>query len=261
MNKNDLIKILFPYALDVAKAYKISLAEKDVINGNCADLHVDEVTLVTNFMNQCIKMLVNDVSKNFTVADMMKFMSTAHNIADKGLPKKCIDDFVYNIFNKDNVSTTPVKKASPITKSTFTTHTNITNDTDVTELNTKTGTPRSKCTRNVLPGYTRSRVVGNVMLYSSIEELKHNIPNVKNKDIYRIAAMIPNECEYAGVPPMYYVSANGNNSSVARKSYREYAHKNYEISCEAYKKSLGVAFGYSVSILPAYKKNNHISLF
>lgn len=91
------------------------------------------------------------------------------------------------------------------------------------------------------------------MLYCSIDELKQTIPNVRDKDIYRIAGMLPGVREFAGIPPMYYVSTNGKNFDVARKSYREFAHKHYKIFCKAYKNIVGHAFGYSVTCKPAYK--------
>ena len=91
------------------------------------------------------------------------------------------------------------------------------------------------------------------MLYRSIDELKSCIPNVRDKDIYRIAGMLPGVREFLGIPPMYYVSTNGKNYDVARKSYREFAHKHYEIFCKAYKYIVGHAFGYSVTCKPAYK--------
>ena len=92
-----------------------------------------------------------------------------------------------------------------------------------------------------------------ILEYCSIDELKQTIPNVLDKDIYRIAGMLPGEREFLGIPPMYYVSTNGKNFDVARKSYREFAHMRYEIFCKAYKNIVGHAFSYSLTCKPAYK--------
>lgn len=267
MDKNELTKVLFPYAMEVAKTFKLSEEEQKIIASDVCKFRLSEITKANEFMNTCIKMFIQDVVKNFTIEDLAKFINIAFNITKQGLTGYAVKDFMNRVVTRteDSQSTsenhicqeTPhhdhPRKNPQVRQMSFFDDINISYIVDE-----RPGTARkSSCTRVVSKPCTRRRVTGNVVLYSSIVELKCNIPTALDKDIYRIAGMLPGEREYVGVPPMYYVSANGKSFDVARKSYREFAHKHYEKSCNTYKGIVGHGFGYSITCKPAYKVINY----
>lgn len=260
MDKNELTKVLFPYAMEVAKTFKLSEEEQKIITGEVSKFRLSEITKVNEFMNTCIMMFIQDVVKNFTIEDIAKFVNTAFNVTKHELPGYAVKDFMSVVEKKagDTQSTNDnhtsqekrrPKKNSHVKQKSFFDDDNINYYT----IDERPGKARMFVNHKSSRHYTKGHITGSVMLYHSIDELKSCIPNVLDKDIYRIAGMLPGVREFAGVPPMYYVSTNGNNFDVARKSYREFAHKHYEISCKAYKNIVGHAFSYSLTCKPAYK--------
>lgn len=263
MDKNELTKVLFPYAMEVAKTFELSEEEQKIITGEVSKFRLSEITKVNEFMNTCIRMFIQDVTKNFTIEDLAKFVNTAFNVTKQGLPGYAVKDFMSVVEKKtgDTQSTNDnhisqekphhnhPKKNPQVRQMSFF------DDADISYIVDERPGTAHKFTNHRTSSAPRAKkhIVGNVKLYSSIDELKSCIPNVLDKDIYRIAGMLPGVREFAGIPPMYYVSTNGKNFDVARKSYREFAHMRYEIFCKAYKNIVGHAFGYSVTCKPAYK--------
>ena len=259
MDKNELTKVLFPYAMEVAKTFELSEEEQKIITGKVSNFRLSEIIKVNEFMNTCIMMLIQDVVKNFTIEDIAKFVNTAFNVTKHELPGYAVKDFMSVIEKnaEDTQSTNdnhisqekqrPRKNSHVKQKSLF-------DNEDINyTIDERPGKARIFVNHKSSRHYKRGSITGSVILYHSIDELKSCIPNVRDKDIYRIAGMLPGVREFAGIPPMYYVSTNGNNFDVARKSYREFAHKHDEIFCKAYKNIVGHAFGYSLTCKPAYK--------
>ena len=262
MDKNELTKVLFPYAMEVAKTFELSEEEQKIITGDVSKFRLSEITKANEFMNTCISMFIQDVAKNFTIEDLSKFVNTAFNVTKQGLPGYAVKDFMSvtekktgdmqstndNHISQEKPHHNHPKKNPHVRQMSFFDDDNINYTIDE-----RPGKARMFVNHKSSRRYTRGHITGNVMLYRSIDELKSCIPNVRDKDIYRIAGMLPGVREFAGIPPMYYVSTNGKNFDVARKSYREFAHMRYEIFCKAYKNIVGHAFGYSVTCKPAYK--------
>ena len=265
MDKNELTKVLFPYAMEVAKTFKLSEEEQKIITGEVSKFRLSEITKANEFMNTCIRMFIQDVAKNFTIEDLSKFVNTAFNVTKQGLPGYAVKDFMNLVAKKteaaQSTNDNQVSEEKPHhnhpKKNPQVRQMSFFDDTDISYIVDERPGTAHKFTNHRTSSVPRAKkhIVGNVKLYSSIDELKQNIPNALDKDIYRIAGMIPGKCEYTGVPPMYYVSVNDKNFDVARKSYREFAHKNYEPSCQAYLKLTGFTFCYSVTCKHAYKKN------
>ena len=259
MDKNELTKMLFPYAMEVAKTFELSEEEQKIITGKVSKFRLSEITTVNEFMNTCIMMFIQDVVKNFTIEDIAKFVNTAFNVTKHGLPGYAVKDFMSVVEKKtgDTQSTndnhTSQEKRRP-KKNPHVKQKSFFDDEDINyTIDEMPGKARMFVNHKSSKHYTRGRITGTVTFYHSIDELKSCIPNVLDKDIYRIAGMLPGVQEFAGIPPMYYVSTNGKNFDVARKSYREFAHKHYKFFCKAYKNIVGHAFGYSVTCKPAYK--------
>ena len=76
MDKNELTKVLFPYAMEVAKTFKLSEEEQKIITGEVSKFRLSEITKANEFMNTCIRMFIQDVAKNFTIEDLAKFVKT-----------------------------------------------------------------------------------------------------------------------------------------------------------------------------------------
>lgn len=245
MDKNELTKVLFPYAMEVAKAFKLSDEEQKIITGEVCKFRLSEIAKANEFMNTCIMRFIQDVAKNFTIEDLAQFVNTAFNVTKKTEGTQPTNDS--RVSQEKRRPGRPRKNHQVQQKSFF-------DDPDIYyTVDERPGTARMFVNHKCPKHYTRGHITGSVMLYRSIDELKSCIPNVLDKDIYRIACMIPGECEYAGVPPMYYVSANGKNFSMARKSYREFARKYYETSYKTYRNATGYSFCYSLTCKHAYK--------
>ena len=263
MDKNELIKVLFPYAMEVAKTFELSEEEQKIITGEVGKFRLSEITKVNEFMNTCISMFIQDVAKNFTIEDLSKFVNTAFNVTKQGLPGYAVKDFMNIVTKKteaaQSTNDNQVSEEKPHhnhpKKNPQVRQMSFFDDADISYIVDERPGTAHKFTNHRTSSAPRAKkhIIGNVKLYSSIDELKQTIPNALDKDIYRIAGMLPGVREFLGIPPMYYVSTNGNNFDVARKSYREFAHKHYEISCKAYKNIVGHAFSYSLTCKPAYK--------
>ena len=100
MDKNELTKMLFPYAMEVAKTFELSEEEQKVITGKVGKLRLSEITKVNEFMNTCISMFIQDVVKNFTIEDLSKFVNTAFNVTKQGLPGYAVKDFMNLVVKK-----------------------------------------------------------------------------------------------------------------------------------------------------------------
>lgn len=260
MKKNELTKVLFPYAMEVAKTVNLSEEDLKIITGDVGEFRLSDIVTATEFMNSCVNMFIQDVVKNFTIEDIAKFINTAFNVTAESLPDYAVMDFMSRVAAKkgkaaqstnDNHEPHRSRQNQQVHQMSFFDNPNVSYIVDERPGTARVSMGRRTVTKNI----SRARIIGNVILYYSIDELKRNNPNAKDKDIYRVAGMIPGKGEFNGVPPMYYVSTNGKNPSVARKSYREFAHKYYESACKAYKNMIGYVFGYSFTCKPAYKKN------
>lgn len=248
MNKSELTKCLFPYALEIAKTYNLSSEDKNTIGGDVKNLHIADICKANEFMNICIKKLIQDIAKNFTIEELTKFMMTAVSVSEKGFSGYAVEQYSKSM--SDNSHQQKRRRGRPRKSEQI--------ETEIySYIDNNAGKPRkSKKPRNYTKhNITKKRIINTVKLYRSIDELKRINPTVDNKHIYRIAGMIPGNGEFMGVPPMYYIGITGKMFSISRKSYRELAHKFYEYACKSYKLATGHCFGYSITNKPAYKFN------
>ena len=100
MDKNELTKVLFPYAMEEAKTFKLSKEEQKIITGEVSKFRLSEITKANEFMNTCIRMFIQDVAKNFTIEDLAKFVNTAFNVTKQALPGYVVKDFMNLVAKK-----------------------------------------------------------------------------------------------------------------------------------------------------------------
>ena len=259
MDKNELTKSLFPYMLEVSKTFKMSEGTKTALKGDAGELSLFDINVIEEFVNECIYRFIKDIKSVYTTADITREIILAYKLNGVG------DDI--KSFKEANTNNGTIAKSTddvvPVNKSEYTGHTVSKKtsrvsffDDDNSVVNPKVGIPHySKTKRKVPSGYKRYPVTDTVTLYRNTDELIKNNPGVKKCHIYRISSMVPGFGEFRFVPAMYYISKNGNNRTVAVKSYRDYARKHYKNGCQLYKNSTSHVFGYSSSVLPAYRKN------